>query len=243
METTHNGEFIDMRTLSQKQKGIVRLLFNRTYLQNELAHDLGVSPPVLYYHLSQLEDMGLVEKKTIMQLGSAKKNEISLNPLAYQSVREVLGTKSQTLTLITGFGSLGTGYRIPTEATELLHEENMPITRVVCITTPEAFERMKEFESSESLIPLDRVELVEYKDLRNFRSDAYDFVKQIIKDEIIKSDLIIDITPLSKLYSFFLLQLAKEFEVPCFYSGEDIEGNKEIIWLSELELQGNLNAL
>jgi len=86
------------RDFSKNQIKILRLLFEKEYLQNELQEALKTTAPNLHYHLSRLEGYNLIIKKTLHEVGSAKINRISLNPSAREYIRKSLGYKNKKST-------------------------------------------------------------------------------------------------------------------------------------------------
>jgi len=50
----------------------------------------------------------------------------------------------------------------------------------------------------------------------------------------------IDITPLSKLYSFKMLKKANKYGLLCFYVGQDEEGKDKLIWMSKVKIEGEI---
>jgi DNA-binding MarR family transcriptional regulator len=80
---------------SKNQILILKLLFEKDYLQNELQKALNTTAPNLHYHLSRLEAHNLIQKETLQEVGSAKINKISLNPVTREKVRRILGSKDK----------------------------------------------------------------------------------------------------------------------------------------------------
>jgi len=83
------------REFSKNQIKILKLLFEKEYLQNELQEALNTTAPNLHYHLSRLEGHNLIQKKTLLEVGSAKINKISLNPSAREYVQKLNGFKNK----------------------------------------------------------------------------------------------------------------------------------------------------
>ena len=98
---------------SERQTLILNLLFEKEYQQKDLQEALKTTAPNLYYHLNKLEELDLIKKKTLYEVGNVKINEISLNPASRQQVRKIIGKEVNNYVLITGFGVLKTGYRVP----------------------------------------------------------------------------------------------------------------------------------
>jgi DNA-binding PadR family transcriptional regulator len=226
--------------IADKQTIILRLLYDQPRRQNELQQILEISAPALLYHLSHLEKQQLIKKTTLMQIGNAKVNEISLNPLARQRIRAIIGYEGERCTLITGFGKLDTGYRVPDISCRLLESEGFPINRLVCFSSEDAKAIREEQQSSESLRSVDQYYLFPYQDYRNFESEFFGQVENILQQEMQLADIILDLTPLSKIYSFKILEIANWSHLPCFYLGQDAGENYFLIWMSHLQLNGGL---
>jgi len=104
---------LNKNDFSSNQIQILRLLFEKEYLQNELQELLNTTGSNLHYHIKRLEERNLVRKETVQQIGNARINRISINPSARQHIRKIFGYQVKNFTLITGFGKLGTGYNLP----------------------------------------------------------------------------------------------------------------------------------
>lgn len=227
-------------TLTDRQREILEYLMEKPFLQNELQDKLSISSPSLIYHLKKLEKKMLIIKKTIQQIGSVRINEISINPYKIQQIRYLLGLKIKHNSLITGYGEYGEGYRIPDVSYGLIKKKYFIIDRIICFTTPEAKKKRDENQVKYNLIDIDQHHTYEYSNYRNLDSIVFDQLDKIIHKEIQESDLIIDITPLSKLFSIILLKKANQYGLPCFYIGHDDKGNNKIIWLSEIKIEGKM---
>ena len=83
------------RDFSKNQIKILKLLFEKEYLQNELQELLDTTAPNLHYHLSRLEEQNLIQKDTLYEVGSAKINKISLNPSSRDYIGKLLGYKNK----------------------------------------------------------------------------------------------------------------------------------------------------
>ncbi|UCC20871.1 MAG: winged helix-turn-helix transcriptional regulator [Promethearchaeota archaeon] len=81
------------RELSKNQLKILKLLFEKDYLQNELQKALGTTAPNLHYHLKRLEGSNLIKKETLHEVGSAKINNISIRHSARDYVQKLLRSK------------------------------------------------------------------------------------------------------------------------------------------------------
>ncbi len=221
-----------------KQEVILRLLYDHPYRQHELQQALRVTAPALFYHLEILEKQHLIEKKTVAQIGNAKINEISLNPVSLQRVRGILGNIINHFSLITGFGELETGYRVPDITYTLLRKASYPVDRIVCFTTPEAKALRDQHEQIEHLQEVHKFYLFEYPEFRNLQSAFFRQIKGLLEAEMKEADLIIDLTPLSKLYSFQMLELANKYHLPCLYLGAEGANQDHLIWMTQVKIQG-----
>ncbi|MCP6718679.1 MAG: hypothetical protein KJI71_00420 [Patescibacteria group bacterium] len=55
-----------------------------------------------------------------------------------------------------------------------------------------------------------------------------------------EADIIIDLTPLSKLFSFKLLELANKYLLPCVYLGIDKNEEDKLFWMGEMRIEGEI---
>ncbi len=221
-----------------KQLEILKLLYDRPYRQNEVQQILQITAPGLFYHLEILEREHVVEKKTIAQIGNAKINEISINPVALQRVRGILGNMATHYSLITGFGKLETGYRVPDIAFSLLRQVPYPVDRIVCFTTPDAKSVREQHEEGEHLQKVHKFYLFDYPEFRTLQSAFFQQIEGLLHAEMQDADVVIDLTPLSKLYSFKMLEIANKFHLPCFYLGEEGPDQNHLIWMTGVKIQG-----
>jgi len=226
--------------ISERQKLILKSLMEKSYRQNELQELLGITSPGLLYHLNILEKFNLIIKTTIQQIGNAKINEVSINTFQLQRIREILDLKIKNCTLITGFGELGTGYQLPDASSELLKKHHYKINRIVCFTTKKAEAIRNEKVKEEKLVKIHQYYYYDYEEYRNLNSSFFLDLDGIILEEIKEANLLIDITPLSKLYSFEMLKKANKYGLLCFYMGQDEEGKDKLIWMSKVKIEGEI---
>jgi DNA-binding MarR family transcriptional regulator len=227
----------------ENQIKILKLLFEKEHLQGDLKDKLSMTGSNLYYHLGKLEEDHLVIKKTIQQIGNAKINKISINPTARQIVRKILGYKLENFTLITGYGVLGKGYKLPDNSYKVLKELNYPINRILCFTSPDALEKRKENIKEDFINSMIKNKIYNYEEYRYMDSKFYKEIEEIINKEMKNSDIIIDLTPLSKLFSFKLLKIANRFKLPCFYLGMDKDQNYKLLNLKNMKLYGDIQEV
>lgn len=231
-----------LKNISKKQIEILKLLFEKDYLQNELQGILSMTAPNLHYHLSRLEENNLIQKETLYTVGNAKVNKILLKPTARQYVREILGFKLENYTLITGFGTLKEGYKLPDIVYEILRECHYPISRIVCFTSSDAIEKREENQEEENLRNIDKIIKFTYEDYRYIESEFFKTVEEILSKEMRSANIVIDLTPLSKLFSFKLLEIANKYQLPCVYLGKDKERNNKLFSLSKMKIEGKIGT-
>lgn len=222
-----------------KQITILLLLLQKNYIQKDLQKALKMTSAGLLYHLNKLEEFNYIKKKTLQRFGSAKINEISIDPIRLQHLRWDFNIKTEGTTLLTGFGELNDGYMIPDESLSLLSKSHFNITRIVCITTRKGKNiRLKKQKEKN----LNRVAKYysdyEYLDFRNINSPFFKELDNLLRKELFTSNIIIDITPLSKLYTLELLKRANYYKLACFYIGKDENGDDSIMWMTDVQLNG-----
>lgn len=224
----------------EKQLQILHLLLEKPYLQKDLQTKLNISSPGLLYHLKILENEKFIQKREVDKFGNAKINEVRIDPIQMQNIRRMFGLKSKKWTLITGFGELGTGYRIPDEAFKLLQNKEYRLDEVACITTKNGKSIRDEKVQEENLIQIDRYYAdFEYNDFRNLKSDFFLNIDEILRKELQNSNVVLDITPLSKLYSFEMLKRANKYKLACYYLGKNDDGQDSIIWMTDVKIEGD----
>lgn len=227
---------------SERQIQILNILFEKEYQQKELQEKLGTSAPNLHYHLNRLEELDFIRKKTLFIVGNVKINSISLNPAARQQVRKIIGIEVKNYTLLTGFGSLKTGYRIPDLVLNILRKYKFPITRVICFTTPDGKEKRDEHRKEENLLKEDDLIILPYQEYRYTESEFFKRIEELISEEMKEADIILDLTPLSKFFSFKLLELANKYLLPCVYLGLDKEENDKLFWMGDMKIEGEIKS-
>jgi len=227
---------------SERQIHILNLLFEKEYQQKDLQAALKTTAPNLFYHLNKLEELDLVKKKTLYEVGNVKINVISLNPASRQQVRKIIGKEVSNFVLITGFGVLKTGYRVPDLVHKILVKFHYPISRIICFTTPDAKEKRMEFKEQENLMEIDEFFLYPYEDYRFIESEFFQSIELKISKEMESANILIDLTPLSKLFSFKLLELANKYQIPCVYLGMDKQGKDKLYWMSNMKIEGEIET-
>lgn len=231
---------ITSRNYPEKQKQILTILLEKEYQQKELQKLLSTSAPNLHYHLNRLEELDLIKKNTLYEVGNVKINSISMNPAARQQIRKILGKQVKNCTLITGYGSLKTGYRVPDIMLTHLRKYKFPITRTMCFTTPDGKAKRDERAGDEKLMEIDKSVVFPYETYRHTGSEFFQQIENIISKEMKGADVIIDVTPLSKLFSFKMLELANKYALPCVYLGIDRDEKDKLFWLGDMKIEGEV---
>ncbi len=227
---------------SNKQIQILKLLFEKEYRQKELQEALSTTAPNLHYHLKQLEKLALIKKTTLFEVGNVKINSITLNPPARQQVRKIITKEVKNLTLITGFGLYETGYRVPDLVFNILKKYHYPITRIICFTSQDAKEKRLKHKEEEKLMEIDQYHIYTYNNYKYYESEFFEGIEKIISEEMQNSDVIIDVTPLSKLYSFKLLEIVNKYQIPAVYLGEDKDAKEKLYWMSNMRIEGTIES-
>jgi DNA-binding MarR family transcriptional regulator len=232
---------IEIQDLNSQQIKILELLMDENYIQKDLQSVLNMTSPGLLYHLEKLEKLNFIQKKTIQKVGNAKINEISLDPIQLQHIRTILNKPIDICTLITGYGELYDGYKIPDEAFALLQNKHYKIDRIVCIATRKSKMIRDEKELTENLVKVDKYYAdYEYLDFRNPESKFFKEIDAILREELKNSNLVIDITPLSKLYSFEMLKRANQYKLACYCIGKDMDQKDFVLWMTDVKLNGEM---
>ena len=75
---------------------------------------------------------------------------------------------------------------------------------------------------------IDEFFMYPYEDYRFIESEFFESIEIKVSKEMQDANIIIDLTPLSKLFSFKLLELANKYQIPCVYLGMDKEGKDKL---------------
>jgi hypothetical protein len=162
-------------------------------------------------------------------VGNVSLNRISINANSVQNVRKILDLKKKNFTLISGFGKdseLGQPYTIPATAKLLLEEEHYNIQRIIAFVTPES-----NIKKAKEILKIDRFIEKQIQDYRNPDSDLMNKLESIIQEEQKDAEIILDLTPLTKLLTIKFLEFSYNYGIPSFYLGKKKSGENSIIWL------------
>jgi DNA-binding CsgD family transcriptional regulator len=223
---------------TEGQLNILKILQNGPVRQQELAKILGITPPALLHHLEKLEMKNLIIKRVISKIGNAKQSEIALNPLSIQYIRQIMGTSINKYTLITGYGKVFKEH-MPDISVNALKKYYI-IDRIVCFTTPESkIERNKIAEERKLLTP-DKTYEFPFEAYQHLDSPVFQQLDSIIAEEMKNANVILDLTPLTKLLSFKMLEYANKYALPCYYLGKNKENQDSIYWFTNMRIVGEI---
>ncbi|MHA1785668.1 MAG: winged helix-turn-helix transcriptional regulator [Candidatus Helarchaeota archaeon] len=200
---------------SKTQKKILKLIDNGFTEIRTITAKMGLSRTAVHYQLKQLKKKKVIFLKTKFKMGNVKIGEVEFNPLFTHEIRKALNKKLLNHVLFTGC-TWNPNYKdeetlkIPEISSMLLEKSNIPVDKIVCFTTPQALKLRK----ARGYPDLDYYpfEFKIYQDL-NVRNVILD----VLKKEILSHDIILDMTPLSKIFTITLLDLAHEYKLPIFY--------------------------
>lgn len=220
------------RKFPDNQRRILELLLQKPYQQKHLAEALAISGAGLLYHLNFLENARLIQKKTLMEVGNVSVNEISIDPSAFQRARQIIGRKTGKYTLITGFGKtseLGDSYTIPMTTHRLLSEQGYIIDRVVAFITHDS-----DLAKAKQLLNIDRELPAIIDDYRNIDSEMMRRLESVIQEEQREQDVILDVTPLTKLFTMRLLEISNKYHIPSTYLGKNAKKENVLLWIHQV---------
>ena len=84
--------------------------------------------------------------------------------------------------------------------------------------------------------------LFQSQKFRYINSEFFETVEVKISKEMEEANIIIDVTPLSKLFSFKLLELANKYQIPCIYLGMDKLGDDKLYLMSNMKIEGEIET-
>lgn len=215
--------------LTPKKKKIIQILLKSPILQKNLAIQLKIKPSTLHYHLSELKKLKLILIEEVDSFGSVVINKIRINSIFLNQFRSFFKIKSKNITLISGIGLHG--IEVPYKTLKMLENLFYKINRLVCFVTKESLKSKKENLEPEKRYDIDKTIMYEYSDYRNLESKFCKDIESILGIELEKADLILDATPLSKIFSLKILEIATQFRMPCVYLGLDDNNKDKLFWL------------
>ena len=209
--------------LGTRKSQILKFLLNRGKASvAEIQRASAIPRSSLNHHLTWLRKHGY-----ITQARKGKIIENSVHPLYAQKLRKKLKIKAPKL-LISGYtydpGKPDiTTLELLQRALKFLEEKGIKIDKTIAFTTPIAQKKIRET----SYIRGDEEVAMEYEIYSNRIKEIEKRMKEKIEENIPASDIIIDLTPLSKLFSVVALSLAKEYGSRAFYHAGD-----RVVWLN-----------
>ena len=123
---------------------------------------------------------------------------------------------------------------------KLIKKTSLQDWKIACFTSIDALKIREEKISEENLIKISKYYLYDHNEYRNLDSYLFSELDGILREELKDANLIIDITPLTKLFSLILLKKSNEYDLPCFYIGKENKGNNKLIWMSNIKIEGEL---
>lgn len=170
-----------------------------------------------------LENRGVIERKTIN-----RKVYIKLKPQSVTIAREKLNIKAPNL-LISGYtwNPEKPEDIMPIknyiDAINKLKNEGIEISKIICFTTPQASNKRLELE----IKPDPDIEVkIKFKDYQTNIKLIEEKLKEIIENKIWNYNIIIDVTPLTKLFTIAAIEIAKKYNLKTIYHFAE-----EIIWI------------
>ncbi|WP_371805695.1 hypothetical protein [Candidatus Lokiarchaeum ossiferum] len=215
-------------TPTQTQIKILELLAQKSHQQKVLGQKVGIAPSTLGYNLGILEKVYLIQRKTLHQIGNVAIKEISLHPKARQKVRRMLGKNVDDYTLITGFGKdneLFQSHELPMEVCSRLKKIGYSIKNIVACITPES-----NVEGAQKFVEITECLSYPYNEYRNDETEFFTQLAAVIEKYNQTTNVILDTTPLTKLFTLKLLQISIKYQIPSFYLGKDAREQNRIIW-------------
>jgi len=169
-----------------------------------------------------LESRGIIERITIN-----RKVYIKIKPQSVTIARKTLNIRAPNL-LISGYtwNPANPEDLIPIknyiDAINKLKNEGIGISKIICFTTPQASNKRLELE----IKPDPDMEVkIKFKDYQTNINLIEEKLKEIIENEIWNYN-IIDVTPLTKLFTIAAIEIAKKYNLKAIYHFAE-----KIIWI------------
>lgn len=209
--------------LGDRKIRIIKAIIGRENVSvASIQRETGIPRSSLNHHLSILHREGLIIQE---RRGREILNRV--NPRHSQELRAKLKINAPKI-LISGYTYNPEKPEIKTleilqRAIEFLEREGIKIEKTIAFTTPLAKKKIRETEYRRG----DTEIVIEYDDYSNAPEKIERAMREVIDENIAVSEPIIDLTPLTKLFSIVALSLAKEYGLRAFYHA----GNR-VVWLS-----------
>lgn len=220
--------------MSQTANKLLKLLLEGPQLQKDLPKRLKVKRPTVKHHVDRLEQEGLINKKLIAKAGPIKIIQLEINKLALTQIRQRLALHVNKRTLISGFTydpriQDSDTLKLPDITRRLLVEKEYLVDKLVCFTTKIAMEE----RNKANLPPVDRYIPHPFKVYQD--PSFLKIAKQELAQEILNADVVIDITPLTKIYTITMLNIAYHYKLPVVYVARENSTAKLIFQTSVSE--------
>lgn len=192
------GGSVFLDELEERVRGFVRYRVSAALSQNSIA----------------LENRGFVRRGRV-----GKRVLVEVVPEHAQRLRRVLGVGAK-LCLVSGYTFNPdrpddlTPLRNYVDALEKLRAEGIYIDRVVCFTVPVA----KDLRVKHGVKPdPDREVVADFEVYRSGYNELKRLVYSVVEEEVKNFNLILDVTPLTKLFTDVLAEVSERFDIPRIY--------------------------
>jgi len=202
--------------MNHTARTLLELLMEGPQLQKDLPAQLHVKRPTIKYHVDRLAQEGLITKELIAEAGNIKIIQLKINNLALPLIRKKLNLSVNTTTLISGFTfdpriQDRETLRLPDITRQLLTAQGRTIDRIVCFTTQRAIKERKKL----GLHQIDRYIVYPFTIYQD--PSFAQIAEKELGEEILPANVIIDITPLTKIFTITLLIIAHRYNFPAIY--------------------------
>ncbi|MCD6409964.1 MAG: hypothetical protein J7L98_06535 [Candidatus Verstraetearchaeota archaeon] len=224
LPTTTEGE-VPIHILSPVQQVILKTCLERggSVSLSELKEE--IEKVVKYRPVAALSQnsKALEHRGYIYRTSERRRITIHVNPAYAEPLRKVLGLEAPKA-LLSGY-SLRDGGELELtfqETLKKLNAEGVSVGYVYCFTTPEASAKLKEKPfNEEKPLPLD----VYSKDPEKLREEIMAVIDQLV----LKYTVILDITPLTKLFADVLAEASATYKLPRVFVTPE-----KLVWLRPL---------
>jgi len=223
---------IQKERITPTQKKILQLILQGYKEIRQITKEMGMSRNAIHYQLRRLEERDLIKKKTLINVGNVSVGIVELNFLRMEDIRSILGLQAEGNALLTGCTwnpryKDDSTLKLPDNSKMLLEREGFKINKVICFTTSEARDRRATLDLPE----FDYV----IHDFASYQSfNIKQSILKVLRENLEKHSVILDMTPLTKIFSIVLLELAHEYGLPIFYTVRSGD-NYRIEWHADSE--------